>query len=139
MNLNAALAKLEHTSDNLEHRGLVGTISTDQAHDLTAVNIKRDVLKRPKLLKEQLMLSELNKTFFEAGQRVRRHVKDHGGGVGLDSQRLLVVINNRFSHHRIPLDVEDEFALGLVEDGYISGCQGQTAILSTIEYQRSIE
>ena len=66
MNLNAALARLKHASDNLEHRGLAGTISTDQAHDLTAVNIKRDVLKRPKLLKEQLMLSELNKTFFEA-------------------------------------------------------------------------
>lgn len=61
MNLNAALAGLERAGDNLEHRGLAGPISTDQAHDLTAVNIKRDVLKRPKLLKEQLMLSELNK------------------------------------------------------------------------------
>ena len=78
------------------------TVLLDDMHNFAAMNIERDVLKRPKLLKEQLMLSELNKTFFEAGQRVRRHVKDHGGGVGLDSQRLLVVINNRFSHHSTP-------------------------------------
>ena len=34
MHLNAALAGLERAGDNLEHRGIVGPISTDQAHDL---------------------------------------------------------------------------------------------------------
>ena len=102
MHLNAALARLKNASDNLEHRGLAGAIGADQAHDLAAMNIKRDVLKRPKLLKEQLVLSKLDEVLLEVGQRLRRHVKDHGDVVDLDSQRLLAVINNGFSHHSTP-------------------------------------
>ena len=102
MHLNAALAGLEHASDNLEHRRLAGTIGTHQAHNLAAMNIKRDMLERPKLLKEQLVLGKLNEVLLEVGQRLGRHVKDHGDVVDLDSQRLLAVINNRFSHHSTP-------------------------------------
>ena len=102
MDLNAALARLKHASDNLEHRRLTGTIGADQTHDLAAMNIERDVLKCPKLLKEQLVLGKLNEVLLEVGQRLGRHVKDHGDVVDLDSQRLLAVINNRFSHHSTP-------------------------------------
>ena len=102
MHLNAALARLKNASDNLEHRRLAGAIGADQTHNLAAMNIKRDVLKRPKLLKEQLVLGKLNEVLLEVGQRLGRHVKDHGDVVDLDSQRLLAVINNRFSHHSTP-------------------------------------
>ena len=101
MHLNAALARLKHTGDNLEHRRLTGTIGANQTHDLATMNIKRDMLERPKLLKEQLVLGKLDEVLFEVGQRLGRHVKDHGV-VDLDSQRLLAVINNRFSHHSTP-------------------------------------
>lgn len=56
----------------------------------------------PKLLKEQLVLGKLDEVLLEVGQRLGRHVKDHGDVVDLDSQRLLAVINNRFSHHSTP-------------------------------------
>ena len=102
MHLNAALARLKHTGDNLEHRRLTGTIGANQTHNLAAMNIERDVLKRSKLLKEQLVLGKLDEVLLEVGQRLGRHVKDHGDVVDLDSQRLLAVINNRFSHHSTP-------------------------------------
>ena len=102
VHLNAALARLKHASDNLEHRGFAGAVGADQAHDLATVNIKRDMLERPKLLKEQFVLGKLDEVLLEVGQRLGRHVKDHGDVVDLDSQRLLAVINNRFSHHSTP-------------------------------------
>ena len=102
VHLNAALARLKLASDNLEHRGFAGAVGADQAHDLATVNIKRDMLERPKLLKEQFVLGKLDEVLLEVGQRLGRHVKDHGDVVDLDSQRLLAVINNRFSHHSTP-------------------------------------
>ena len=121
MDLNLAFAGLQNASDDLEHRRLAGTVSTNKANDLAAMHIKRNVLKCTEFLKEQLVLCELNKVLFEVCKRLGRHIKDHGDVFNLDSKRLLAVINSRFSHEQHSLDVENELVLGLVEHGIANG------------------
>ena len=52
MNFNLALAGLKYTGDNLKHRRFAGAVGTNQTDDLTAMDIKGNVLKRAELLKE---------------------------------------------------------------------------------------
>lgn len=85
------------------------------------MHVKRNVLKRTELLKEQLVLSKLNKVLLKVCKRLRRHVKDHGDVFDLNSKGLLAVINSRYSHKQHSLDVENELVLGFVEHGIANG------------------
>ena len=81
------------------------------------MHIKRNVLKRTELLKEQLVLGELNKVLLEVRKRLGRHIKDHGDVFDLNSKGLLAVINSRFSHKQHSLDVENKLVLSLMKHG----------------------
>src|SRR5262245_57952031 len=51
------LRRLDHPTEDFKQRRLARAVTTDQAHDLAALDLERDVPKRPEQFSRDLLLS----------------------------------------------------------------------------------
>ena len=84
LDLAAALRRLEHAGDDLEHRGLARAVRADQAKGLSPLDLEADVVKCTELLEAKFVAGEGDEVLLEGVELLRGYVEDHRDVIDVD-------------------------------------------------------